>query len=153
MQRFNIKCFITLLFFLQFLIKILYPWSETIVNMLHIGKNKHFGMSLKSPIRWFWSSWTCSWSLESKVIQVLLLHSQYRMQSLTKLWNGWKKGWDPFPSCYENKFKKWTPCSGMVRRSILCPEGWTLRRAEGYTCVKAELLPSSTLIVHYDKYT
>lgn len=41
LQRFNIKCFITLLRFYSFLLKYRFPWSETIVNMLHVGKNKH----------------------------------------------------------------------------------------------------------------
>lgn len=70
MQRFNIKCFITSVFcfFNSFLLKYCIPWSETIVNMLHIGKNKHFGMSLKSPIRWFWSSWTCQAELVTEAV-------------------------------------------------------------------------------------
>lgn len=32
---------VTLFFFSSFLLKYCFPWSETIVNMLHVGKNKH----------------------------------------------------------------------------------------------------------------
>ena len=49
--QYKVLHYIVIIFFYSFLLKYCIPWSETIVNMLHIGKNKHFGMSFfVSPI-------------------------------------------------------------------------------------------------------
>lgn len=71
LQRFNIKCLLHC-YGLQFILKYRFPWSETIVNMLHVGKNKHLECLSLSPIGWFWSSWTCPGSLKQEITSIWL---------------------------------------------------------------------------------
>lgn len=83
--QYKVLHYIVIFVFYSFLLKYCIPWSETIVNMLHIGKNKHFGMSFqKVPLGDFGQAELVPGAWKSKVIQVLLLRSQKLMHTHKK---------------------------------------------------------------------